>query len=364
MACLGGGLGLRRIVRGMSAASLAVYVAKDRHRPNLVDAFPSARRLAAARAGPPTVQGAVRCEGAAVQPWGEWKAKYKGQLTPHRGPAAAGSGPILLQAGPFNSRWLRVAVGGGARASDVVAALGRAEEGAKTAVYVGIPDEHAHSGEIVAAVRARGYRFHHLHPGEKGGPEAPAGELIYYRWAGKGPDMVPSYSTALEGVGVIVLSPERDAVLLAWEYGHWKMITGNMDAGESMVEALRREVQEEVGLELEDGVSLLGGWQSQRNHDDWVNNIHHVFAVTAKSREAKVDGVEIPDARWFPLASLPKFEDLSKLPRVEGKPTSVAWDLGVPGRGLLSTSVVNFLGVRSQGRSLEVTRHLDREWFS
>ena len=40
-------------------------------------------------------------------------------------------------------------------------------------------------------------------------------------------------------------------VLLVWEYGCWKMPTGAVDAGEGMLAALRREVGEEVGCEVD-----------------------------------------------------------------------------------------------------------------
>jgi len=345
---------LHRLVRGVSAASLAVYVVRDRHR-HCFSGLALPRSHCAGRTSP------VCCEAGSSPAWADFKAEYRGQLTPLRKPAAVGqvpSTPVLLQGGPFKSRWLRVY--DEARVDDVMEALTQAEEGAKTAVYVGVPDDHTLCGGIVAALRTRGFRFHHFH---EEGPGSPAGELIYYRWAGAGQDMVPSYATALEGIGVIVLSPERDAVLLAWEYGNWKMVTGNVDAGESMVETVRREVREEVGLEVEEEMILLGGWQAARSRDKSVNNIFCVFAATAKSREAKVDGVEVTDARWFPLASLPTLQELSQAAKVPNKPFSMDWDLGVPERNYLSLAIPRFLNVQHQGRGLKVRSHLGRDWF-
>ena len=49
---------------------------------------------------------------------------------------------------------------------------------------------------------------------------------MYYRWNGDAAhDMVPAYSTSIEGGG-LVLSPDESKVLLIWEYGNWKPITG------------------------------------------------------------------------------------------------------------------------------------------
>jgi len=295
---------------------------------------------------------AVSCEQDCDHRWVKFKPEYRGQLTPKRSPAVLSNRPsfnIEFQSGPYASRWLRVCYG--ASADDVVEALSLAKNGAESAVYVGIPDDHERSGPIVASLRARGFKFHHFVEGKKEEYAAPPGELIYYRWCGDGVDMVPSYSTALEGVGVLVLSPEKDAVLLVWEYGHWKMITGNVDACESMVTTVQREVHEEVGVEIEESMSMAGGWQEAASRDKAVNNVFCVFMVTAKSLVHKVDGVEIAEARWFPLAQLPLIEQEAN---DKGKPYAMEWDLGTPGRNFLSRTVVRFLEVYRQGRGLHV----------
>merc|ERR1719482_2328904 len=113
-------------------------------------------------------------------------------------------------------------------------------------------------GALVAMLRADGFRFHHFYANDAGG----AGELIYYRWCGASGDAVPAYSTSVEGVGCILLSPDQSAALLVWEYGHWKMLTGHVDPRESSLVAVRREALEEVGVDLQ-GCDLIyaGGWQ-------------------------------------------------------------------------------------------------------
>lgn len=290
------------------------------------------------------------CEG--ISPW-NFKAEYRGQLTPSRQP---GVEAVQMHGGPFQSRWLRV--GPGAGVQDVLHAVDTAEQGATTAVYVGVPDDYEHCGSLVKDLRARGFEFHHLFPGEG---DAPAGELIYYRWAGKGADLVPSYSTALEGVGVMVLSPDEDELLLAWEYGNWKMITGNVDAGESIVSAVRREVGEEVGLELGDGdaIRLMGGWQDAKARDERMNIFFCVFTARAKSRNVRVDGVEIGEARWFPLNSLPTLDDEQSAQKVAGRPFSMEWGLQsvAPEQQYISRTVARFLEVHRQSRGLEVRSH-------
>eukprot|EP00930_Biecheleria_cincta_P096900 TRINITY_DN88672_c0_g1_i1.p1 TRINITY_DN88672_c0_g1~~TRINITY_DN88672_c0_g1_i1.p1 ORF type:complete len:366 (-),score=44.93 TRINITY_DN88672_c0_g1_i1:112-1176(-) len=338
---------ITRFVRSVSAGALAFGWTKDQ------------RCIDRQRAQHGFVRSILRPVGCATvstsfsmgsQLWDGFKSQYRGEVTPKRPAAIDSTG---MHGGPFSSRWLRVVQGD--HVEEVLEAVSCAEDGAPSAVYVGIPDEYKHSGPLVAALRARGFRFHHFVDGNDRQDDAPAGELIYYRWAGTGPDMVPSYATALEGVGVLVLSPEKDELLLLWEHGMWKMVTGNVDNSESMVAAVRREVFEEVGLELGEEMSLVGGWQHPRSRDNIVNNIFCVFVTTARTRNIQVDGKEIVEAQWFPLASMPSLADTS----TSGKGFAMEWNLGMPGRNLISCTVARFLEVHTQGRGLHVLAGLE-----
>ena len=83
----------------------------------------------------------------------------------------------------------------------------------------------------------------------------------YYWWKVKSiEDKVPEYATAVEGVGALILSPDRTEVLLVWEYGKWKLVTGAVKAGETILDTLFREVKEEVGIDLYENVLSVGKW--------------------------------------------------------------------------------------------------------
>jgi len=123
-----------------------------------------------------------------------------------------------------------------------------------------------------------------------------------------------------------------------------------------MVTTVRREVHEEVGLELEMDMRMVGGWQDAKSRDRTVNNIFCVFVATAKSRNVKVDGVEISEAQWFPIASLPALSDERQVAKNPKKPFGMEWDLGMPGRNIVSRTVVRFLDVFQNGRGLNVQK--------
>jgi len=46
---------------------------------------------------------------------------------------------------------------------------------------------------------------------------------------------------------------------------------------------------EEVGLELEDDMQLIGGYQETKTRDQCISNVFMTFAAVAKSMDFKVD---------------------------------------------------------------------------
>jgi 8-oxo-dGTP pyrophosphatase MutT (NUDIX family) len=95
---------------------------------------------------------------------------------------------------------------------------------------------------------------------------------------------------------------EGDAgVLLAvrWELRGWELPGGNVESGESDADTLRREVREEVGLDVEVG-ALVGEYVRTgfRPHSARVYRCRVVDGTAAPSNEA-------PEVAWFPLADPP-----------------------------------------------------------
>lgn len=101
-------------------------------------------------------------------------------------------------------------------------------------------------------------------------------------------------------VGVIVQRGEK--VLLVKPYGeelHW-LISGFLEAWESVEEAAVREVREEVGLEIElEG--LVGSYSTRSIGKNFVFIVCLAHPVGGELRT----GHEITDARWFPVDRLP-----------------------------------------------------------
>jgi len=312
----------------------------------------SATALVAATAGA-RVQRTVACE---TEPshWAPFKHAFRGQVTPRRAMPhhqCVGESAVELQLGPFGSRWIRVRRGGEALRT-ILERVDEAERLTQAAVWVGVPDDHPEASALISDLRRRGFRYHHAMDGKHA--EQPANELFYYRWLGEGEDMVPDYTTAHEGVGALVLSPDKTEVLLVWEYGHWKMITGNLEGCDSVVETMKREVLEECGISLNDDAQVVGGWQDAQAYDAVGNNVFTIFVASAKHLNIQVDGKEIQRARWFPLHSLPSVGDVDSATIDPKMPYGVVWDTGDNERNLISRVVPRYLSTWAEGRSLHV----------
>jgi NAD+ diphosphatase len=116
--------------------------------------------------------------------------------------------------------------------------------------------------------------------------------------AARGTELYPRTDPAM----IVAVTDPRDRLLLshsaAWPPGLWSVQAGFLEAGESLEGTVRREVHEEVGLDLA-SVEYLGSqaWPFQRS-------LRCAFRARSTGDDVRVDGEEVLAARWFTRAEL------------------------------------------------------------
>jgi NAD+ diphosphatase len=101
---------------------------------------------------------------------------------------------------------------------------------------------------------------------------------------------------------VIMMVTDGDRALLgrqeSWPEGRYSTLAGFVDPGESLEEAVTREVAEETGVLVTD-VTYFG-------NQPWPfpQSLMVGFFARATSTDIHVDGAEISDARWFTRAQM------------------------------------------------------------
>ncbi len=107
----------------------------------------------------------------------------------------------------------------------------------------------------------------------------------------------------IAGVSVVVTNIGGDVLLLKHSYGPavWALPGGGLKRGEDPMEAARREVREELGLELArlEPVAVIEEEISGSPHTA------HIFTGVC-DRQPRPDGREVIEARFFPPHSLPE----------------------------------------------------------
>jgi NAD+ diphosphatase len=121
-----------------------------------------------------------------------------------------------------------------------------------------------------------------------------AGHVLHCPACGR--DQFPRTDPAV----IMIVTDEEDRALLgrqpSWPPGRWSTLAGFVEPGESLEDAVRREVYEETGVVV--------GEVSYVASQPWPlpASLMLGFRARATSIEIRVDGTEIEEARWFSRA--------------------------------------------------------------
>jgi NAD+ diphosphatase len=153
-----------------------------------------------------------------------------------------------------------------------------------------------------------GWNATHRFCGRCGGETEPVSGELAKRCARCGMLHYPRLSPA-----IIVLVRKGDRILLARSHGFppgmYSVLAGFVEAGESIEEAVRREVMEEVGIEVKN-VRYFGSqpWP-------FPNSLMIGFTTEYAGGELEIDPAEIEDAGWYEHDKLPPLPPKASIAR-------------------------------------------------
>jgi len=105
-------------------------------------------------------------------------------------------------------------------------------------------------------------------------------------------------------IGVRALLINKDKILLVKHsyIDGWYTIGGGVEPGEAPLEAIKREMGEEVHVYC-DSIELFGFYYNQyQGHDDYVA----LYTAQVNSTDFEIDNKEIAQAAWFSFDALPQ----------------------------------------------------------
>ncbi|OFZ10214.1 MAG: hypothetical protein A3D92_22165 [Bacteroidetes bacterium RIFCSPHIGHO2_02_FULL_44_7] len=96
-------------------------------------------------------------------------------------------------------------------------------------------------------------------------------------------------------------------IRIAYGHKHWTFPGGGVDRGELPEIAAKREVREEVGIEVEK-VTPIGEYFNTRHYS---KDTVYCFYSKVASDYFSIDNNEVAEARWFSLSEIPAMQSFA-----------------------------------------------------
>ncbi|CAG5059631.1 unnamed protein product [Parnassius apollo] len=168
------------------------------------------------------------------------------------------------------------------------ASIGKWASERKRCIWFKVNIKDAH---FVPVLADKGFNFHH----------ARDNFVMMYKWLPNDsePNLPPASHTNL-GVGALVFNSKNQLLAISekhYEYPHWKLPGGYVERGEDIIDAAKREVKEETGVNTS-FLSLLT-FRHQHNMMFGNSDIYILLMMKALSEKIILSHREVKDCKWM-----------------------------------------------------------------
>jgi 8-oxo-dGTP diphosphatase len=168
------------------------------------------------------------------------------------------------------------------------------------AIWLIIPIQHSHLIKYFAAEK---FLFHHTENET---------ELTMQRWLLSTPNNLPKYASHYLGVGALIIDSQGKILLVKEKHtlkplqNMWKIPTGLSEKGETIQQAVIREVKEETGLDI----TFEGILCCREMHPYLFNTSDIFFICLCKCEDGQnidiIKGNELKECKWFDKEGIEK----------------------------------------------------------
>jgi NAD+ diphosphatase len=154
------------------------------------------------------------------------------------------------------------------------------------------------AGLAVTALALNNWHHTHTHCPRCGEPTF----ITTAGWVRQCPSDGTEHYPRTDAAVIMVITDPEDRILIArqtvWQQGHFSVVAGFVEPGETLEAAVAREAMEEIGIKI-DSVTYMGSqpWP-------FPASLMLAFVATTSSSEITVDGDEIAEAYWYSRAEL------------------------------------------------------------
>lgn len=115
-------------------------------------------------------------------------------------------------------------------------------------------------------------------------------------------------SLETDGAGGVIVNDHGEIVIVKNGPSFWGLPKGHIDKGEDILQAARREIKEETGLENLELLGELGSYKRYRGtpgggDDTSELKTIHMFLFKSSQEQLQPEDPGNPEARWVPFAT-------------------------------------------------------------